>query len=98
MLTDWLIYLDLLEDYNYNTSFLRLITPITFGIFECHYYNYSSGFDDGYGFDDVYVYVFGFGDGFDDCYGCGDGNGYGFGDGDGYGLGYNYSNSYDEEY
>ena len=56
MLTDWLIYLDLLEEQNNNTSFLRLVTPIIFGIFECHSYNYiyifsdSSGFGNGLGY------------------------------------------------
>ena len=28
MLTDWLIWLDFLEENNCNTSFLRLVTPI----------------------------------------------------------------------
>ena len=36
MLTDWLIYLDLLEENNFNTSFLRLATPVIFGIFQCN--------------------------------------------------------------
>ena len=75
MLTDWLIYLDYLEENNQNTSFLRLITPITFGIFECHYYNYRSGDGDGDG----------------DGNGYSSGNGYGFGYGCGYGFGYIYS-------
>ena len=59
MLTDWLIFLDYLEENNYNTSFLRLITPITFGIIECHYYNYGNGYGYGYG----YGYGSGYGSG-----------------------------------
>ena len=94
MLTDWLIYLDLLEDYNYNTSFLRLMTPITFGIFECHYYNYSSGYIHSYGCSSGNGN--GYGDGFG--YGYGYGYGYGCGNGDGYGFGYSYSDPYDEEH
>ena len=60
MLTDWLIYLDLLEDYNFNTSFLRLITPITFNVLECHNYKYnkgpgfSNGFGNGLGYSNTY--------------------------------------------
>ena len=65
MLTDWLIYLDLLEDYNYNTTFLRLITPITFGIIETNYYNYINGNG------------FGYGSGYGDGNGYGNGNGFG---------------------
>ena len=65
MLTDWLIFLDLLEENNCNTSFLRLITPIIFGIFKCHYYNYRHG--------NGLVNGYGFGDGF------GNGDGYGSG-------------------
>ena len=67
MLTDWLIFLDLLEDYNFNTTFLRLITPITFGIFECHNYNYTkgsgngNGYGNGYGYSYSYDFGFGFG-------------------------------------
>ena len=81
MLTDWLIFLDYLEDYKFNTTFLRLITPIIFGIFECHHYNYKVGYSNGYGFG----------------YGYGYGYGYGCGNGDGYGFGYSYSDPYDEE-
>ena len=44
MLTDWLIFLDLLEENNYNTTFLRFITPITFTIIETHFYNYNFGY------------------------------------------------------
>ena len=47
MLTDWLIFLDILEENNYNTSFLRFITPITFGIIKCHHFNYRYGFGSG---------------------------------------------------
>ena len=90
MLTDWLIYLDLLEEQNNNTSFLRLVTPIIFGIFETHYYNYifGDGCNNGNGN--------GFGSG------CGSGDGYGFGNGfgngSGSGCGFDYSNTYDEEH
>ena len=84
MLTDWLIYLDYLEENNQNTSFLRLITPITFGIFECHYYNYRSG--------DGNCYIYGNGNGY--IYG----NGYGSGYGSGNGFGNGSSNSRDEEH
>ena len=86
MLTDWLIYLDLLEDYNYNTSFLRLITPVIFGIIESHYCNYTNGYGNYYSNNDGYV----------------NGDGYGFGDdfggddGDGFGCGFGYFNSHDE--
>ena len=86
MLTDWLIYLDLLEDYNFNTSFLRLITPITFNVIETHYYNYRSGNGSGNGS--------GYGDGSGDGFGYGNG----YGDGFGYGFGYSYSDPYDEEH
>ena len=56
MLTDWLIYLDLLEENNQNTYFLRFATPIIFSIIKCHSYNYiyifsdSSGFGNGLGY------------------------------------------------
>ena len=90
MLTDWLIYLDLLEENNCNTSFLRFATPITFGIFECHYCNYTSGcgFGNGNGNGDGN----GDGNGYDNGYGYGDGNGYGYGDG------YDYLFIYNEEH
>jgi len=84
MLTDWLIFLDFLEENNCNTTFLRLITPIIFGIFECHRYNYSFGSSYGYGY------------GNSDAYGYGYGNAYGAGYGSGYGF--SYLNSYDEEH
>ena len=67
MLTDWLIYLDFLEENNCNTSFLRLTTPITFGIIKCHHFNYRYGFGSGNGSGD--------GDGYG--YGNGSGDGYG---------------------
>ena len=86
MLTDWLIYLDYLEDYNCNTTFLRLITPIIFGITATNYYKYNYGSGSGYGFGNGY--------GFD--YGSGNGSSYGYGYGDGYGS--VYSNFYDEEH
>ena len=86
MLTDWLIYLDLLEEQNNNTSFLRLVTPIIFGIFETHYYNY----------------IFGDGCNNGNGNGSGYGFGYGYGAGDGIGNddgnNYNYLNSYNEEH
>ena len=81
MLTDWLIYLDILEENNQNTSFLRLITPITFAIIETNNYNYTKGSGYGNGYSDGY----GFGDGFVDD--CGDGCGYGYGCGSGSGYG-----------
>ena len=65
MLTDWLIFLDYLEENNCNTSFIRLTTPIAFGIIECHNYNYHCGDGNGYGY--------GYGDGFVGD-GCGDGD------------------------
>ena len=55
MLTDWLIYLDYLEENNQNTSFLRLITPIIFGIIKCHYYSFTDGHESGYGYGDGMV-------------------------------------------
>ena len=82
MLTDWLIYLDFLEENNQNTTFVRLITPIIFGIFECHYCKYTKG--DGYGN--------GYGNG------SGNGYGYDYGNGNGYGTVYNYLNAYNEEH
>ena len=90
MLTDWLIYLDFLEENNCNTTFLRLITPITFGIIETHFYNYINGNGSGNG----YGYGFGYGNG----YGSGFGYGYGDGNGNGNGSGYDYLNSHNEEH
>ena len=84
MLTDWLIYLDYLEENNYNTSFLRLITPITFGIIVTNYYKYNNGN--------------GYGNGNGIGFGYGYGYGYGYGNGSGFGYCYAYSNSYDEEH
>ena len=108
MLTDWLIFLDLLEENNQNTSFLRLITPITFGIIECHYYSHSCsfGFDSGNGFGSGYdsgdVSGSGYGDGSGFGFGFGDGNGYGKGDCLDYGDDFDYFNDYsivyDEEH
>jgi len=43
MFTDWLIYLDLLEENNCNTYLLRLATPIVFGIIENHEISYHNG-------------------------------------------------------
>jgi len=43
MLTDWLIYLDYLEENNCNTSFLRLVTPIIFNASKNHNYKYDYG-------------------------------------------------------
>ena len=64
MLTDWLIFLDYLEENNCNTSFLRLTTSIIFDVIETHcYFDYHIGRDTG-----------------DGCgYGNGYGNGFGFG-------------------
>ena len=92
MLTDWLIFLDLLEENNFNTSFLRLTTPIIFGIIECHSYNYRSGYGYGYGYD------YGYGNGYGFSYNSGYGNGYGFGYGNGYGDGNGNISFYDEEH
>ena len=72
MLTDWLIFLDYLEENNCNTSFIRLTTPIAFGIIECHNYNYHCGDGNGYGYG----------------YGDGSGYGAGYGYGVGFGFGY----------
>ena len=91
-LADWLIYLDYLEENNQNTSFLRLITPIIFGIFQCYYYNYNNGSGYGNGNNKGYGYGYGYG------YGLGDGNGDGFGNGNGNGDGDGYISSYDEEH
>ena len=100
MLTDWLIWLDYLEENNYNTSFLRLITPITFGIIETHNYNYTngSGYGSGYGNGDGDGdgYGHGYGHGYGD--GSGYGDGFGCGDGIGIGYGYGYLNYYEEEH
>jgi len=85
MLTDWLIYLDLLEENNYNTSFLRFVTPIIFGIYNCnknfYYINYGDSFygeGNGNGFNDEeyndldnHIYLYGCGYGFNDGNGCG---------------------------
>ena len=85
MLTDWLIYLDYLEDYNFNTSFLRFATPIIFGIIEAHnYYSFGSG----YGYSN--------GNGYGSGSGYSNGNGYGSGYGNNYK--YNYSNPCDKEH
>ena len=88
MLTDWLIFLDLLEENNQNTSFLRLMTSITFGIIETHNYNYIKGDGSGNGNGD--------GNGSGNGYGDGDGNGSVFGNGNG--DGYGYFNTYNEEH
>ena len=63
MLTDWLIFLDYLEENNCNTSFIRLTTPIAFGIIECHNYNYHCGDGNGYGYGDGDGYGYGNGSG-----------------------------------
>ena len=94
MLTDWLIYLDYLEDYNCNTIFLRLITPIIFGIIEYRYCNYTKGDGYGYGFGDGNSYSSEYG--YNSEYGYSYDHGYGSGDGNGDGNGY--SNPYDEEH
>ena len=88
MLTDWLIFLDLLEENNCNTSFLRLITPITFGIIESHYYNYDSN--------NGHISSYSYGHGYGNGYISGDGFGNSFGNG--HGFSYDHSNSYDEEH
>ena len=92
MLTDWLIYLDFFEENNHNTTFLRFITPIIFGIMKCHHYNYRSGSGYGDGF--------GYGDG--NGYGNGSGSGSGSGFGDYYvygnGSGNSFVSSNDEEH
>ena len=92
MLTDWLIFLDILEENNYNTSFLRLVTPITFGIFECHRYNYSSGsgYSDGFGYGD--------GNGYGNGSGSGSGSGFGNYYVSGNGSGNSFVSSNDEEH
>ena len=98
MLTDWLIFLDFLEENNQNTTFLRLITPIIFGIIEIHYCNYTKGDGYGYGYGSGNGYGYGYGNSSGSGYGYGDGNGYGssYGSGNGYGNGS--SNSRDEEH
>ena len=96
MLTDWLIFLDLLEENNCNTYFLRLITPITFAIIECHYYNYTDGYGFGSSFGSSNGSGNGSGSGSGYSYGCG--YGYRYGNGYGYGDGYNDSNCYDEDH
>ena len=61
MLVDWLIFLDLLEENNYNTSFLRLVTPIIFDVAKNHNYKYNYGDGlgnyrgNGYGNSDFYL-------------------------------------------
>ena len=77
MLTDWLIWLDYLEENNYNTTFLRLITPIIFGIIETDCYNYIDDFGNGFGSGLSY--------GYDSGNGSGNGSGYGYGFGSGFG-------------
>ena len=54
MLTDWLIWLDYLEENNCNTTFLRFVTPVVFGIRKSHNYDrlrerfhYGSGWGEG---------------------------------------------------
>ena len=90
MFTDWLIYLDLLEENNCNTSFLRLITPIIFGIINSHNYDYQFGYGFGNNFGN------GFGNGNIFCH-----NhyyGYGFFNGDGCGCEIKNISPYDEEH
>ena len=96
MLTDLLIFLDYLEDYNQNTSFLRFITPITFAIIETHYYNCTDGYGSSYGND--FCFGYSYGDAYGYSYGNGIGYDYSYGNGNGYGFGYVYSNTYDEEH
>ena len=89
MFTDWFIWLDFLKENNQNTNFLRLITPIAFGIIESHdCYYYSTYYPYGCGLDGHEVTGNGNGDGFDVSYGNGDGIGYGF----------NYNNAYVKHY
>ena len=91
------------EEQGNNTSFLRLITPIIFAIFETDYYNYIDDFGNGfgnglgYGYDSGNGYGNGFGFGFGFCYGFNNGNGFGRGyhHGVGYGNGFGYDNGYD---
>jgi len=79
MLTDWLIWLDYLEENNCNTSFLRLVTPIIFGIKKCHKHIYRilslETMDD--------WIALRYGDGYGSGFGNGNGYGYGSSDGDG---------------
>ena len=100
MLTDWLIYLDYLEENNQNTSFLRLITPIIFGIIKCHYYSFTDGHESGYGYGDGdgSGYGYGYGDGDGDSDNNGFGDGYGYSSGNGYGYGDGDASLYDEEH
>ena len=82
MLTDWLIFLDYLEENNCNTSFLRLVTPIIFNANYCHNYSYDNNedcmsFDNGNSGDASYYSFY---------------NGYGLGNGNGYGCGHGYGN------
>ena len=86
MLTNWLIYLDLLEENNYNTTSLRLVTPTIFSISETHYYNYRYGYDYGNGYGDGDCNTPYCGSGFGDGYNY-NGNGYRAGYGDRYGNG-----------
>ena len=91
MLTDWLIWLDYLEENNQNTIFLRLATPIFFGIIETHYYTYSNGRGSSYGNSDGNGSSYDFSNGtcYSNDFDFGDGDGYGDEYGDGYGFGYN---------
>ena len=93
MLTDWLIWLDYLEENNCNTSFLRFATPIIFGIIEAHnYYSFGSGY--GYSNGNGYGSGYGYSNGND--YSYVNGNDYSYGNGNNYK--YNYSNPCDEEH
>ena len=90
MFTDWLIYLDYLEENNCNTSFLRLITSIIFGVIESHEISYNNGCGRG---NNVII-----GDGSGDGDVFGDGMGNGFGDGIGNGIRNIYPDCFDEDH
>ena len=85
MLTDWLIFLDYLEEKGQNTCFLRFITPIIFGIRPCNDcrqkigFGFCYGFNNGNGFGRGYHHGFGYGNGFGYDNGYDQGNGYGDG-------------------
>ena len=94
MFTDWLIFLDYLEENNYNTYLLRLATPIFFSVSESNCYINSHGLISGNGKNYASNYS-GRGENLHN----GDGLGYGWGFvGDGCGDGDIYYNPVDEDH